>query len=82
MKIDESRGIRPVKNTKAYDIPLHLSDATQDKFKEMISAGIIAPAEPEETGWTNMAFPRKKPNSSPIKCRDLNRALDRPVWGG
>ena len=68
-KIDESRGIRPVKNTKAYDIPLHLRDAAQDEFNEMISAGIIAPAEPEETGWASMAFPRKKPNTSPIKCR-------------
>ena len=88
LKIDESRGIRPVKNTRAYDIPLHLREAAQDEFNEMISAGIIAPAEPEETGWASMAFPRKKPNSSPIKCRwvtdfrDLNRALDRPVWGG
>ena len=88
LKIDESRGIRPVKNTKAYDIPLHLQDAAKEEFNEMIAAGIIAPAEPEETGWASMAFPRKKPNSSPIKCRwvtdfrDLNRALDRPVWGG
>ena len=24
LKIDKTRGIRPVKNTKAYDIPLHL----------------------------------------------------------
>ena len=23
LKIDESRGIKPVKNTRAYDIPLH-----------------------------------------------------------
>ena len=49
LKIDESRGIRPVKNTKAYDIPLHLRDAAQDEFNEMIAAGIIAPTEPEET---------------------------------
>ena len=46
LKIDESRGIRPVRNTKAYDIPLHLRDAAQD--------------EPEETGWASMPFPRKK----------------------
>ena len=54
----------------------------------MIRAGIIVEAEPEATGWASLAFPRRKPNSSPIKCRwvtdfrDLNRALDRPVWGG
>ena len=34
------------------------------------------------------AFPRRKPNSWPIKCRwvtdfrDLNKALKQPVWGG
>ena len=88
LKIDESRGIKPVKNTRAYDIPLHLRQAAEDEFNEMLAAGIIEPAEPEATGWASMAFPRKKPNSSPIKVcwvtdfRDLNRALDRPVWGG
>ena len=88
LKIDKTRGIRPVKNTKAYDIPLHLREAAKDEFNEMIAAGIIVEAEPEATGWASLAFPRRKPNSSPIKCRwvtdfrDLNRALDRPVWGG
>ena len=46
LTIDESRAIRPVKNTKAYNIPLDLQDAAKEEFNEMISAGIIAPAEP------------------------------------
>ena len=77
-----------MKNSKAYDIPLHLREAAKDEFNEMIRAGIIVEAEPEATGWASLAFPRRKPNSSPIKCRwvtdfrDLNKALDRPVWGG
>ena len=88
LKIDEFRGIRPVKNNKAYDILLHLQDAAKEEFNEMIAAGIIAPAEPEETEWASTAFPRKKPNSSPIKCRwvtdfrDLNHVLYSPMWGG
>ena len=36
----------------------------------------------------SQAFSRRKPNSWPIKCRwvtdfrDLNKALNRPIWGG
>ena len=77
-----------MKNTQAYDIPLHLREAAKDEFKEMIAAGVIVEAEPEATGWASLAFPRKKPNSSPIKCRwvtdfrDLNRALYRLVSVG
>merc|ERR1711888_477079 len=69
-------------------IPLYLRQAAQDVLNEMLEAGIIEAAEPEASGWTSMAFPRKKTNSDPIKVRwvtdfrDLNRALDRPVWGG
>ena len=54
----------------------------------MVEAGILEPAEPEATGWSSMAFPRKKPGSDPVKVRwvtdfcDLNKALDRPIWGG
>ena len=77
-----------MKNTRAYDIPLHLREAAKDEFNEMIRAGIIVEADAEATEWASLAFPRRKPNSSPIKCRwvtdfrDLNKALDRPVWGG
>ena len=31
LKIDKSREIRPVKNTSAYDIPLHLREAAKDE---------------------------------------------------
>ena len=45
LKIDTSREIRPVKNTSAYDIPLHLREAAKDEFNEMIKAGIIVEAD-------------------------------------
>ena len=54
----------------------------------MLNSGIVVPADGEPTEWASLAFPRRKPNSYPPKCRwvadfrDLNRALDRPVWGG
>ena len=88
LKIDKSREIRPVKNTSAYDIPLHLREAAKDEFNEMIKAGIIVEADGEANEWASLAFPRRKPNTFPVKCRwvtdfrDLNKALDRPVWGG
>ena len=54
----------------------------------MIKAGIIVEADGEANEWASLAFPRRKPNTFPVKCRwvtdfrDLNKALDRPVWGG
>ena len=47
LKIDTSREIRPVKNTSAYDIPLHIREAPKDEFNEMIKAGIIVEADGE-----------------------------------
>merc|ERR1712236_189455 len=50
--------------------------------------GIVVPCDEQPTEWASLAFPRKKPNSNPPKCRwvvdfrDINKALDRPVWGG
>ena len=88
LKIDTSREIRPVKNTSAYDIPLHIREAAKDEFNEMIKAGIIVEADGEVNEWASLAFPRRKPNTYPAKCRwvadfrDLNKALDRPIWGG
>ena len=88
LKIDTSREIKPKKNTHCYDIPLHLKEAAREEFNEMLNSGIVVPADGEPTEWASLAFPRRKPNSYPPKCRwvadfrDLNRALDRPVWGG
>ena len=88
LNIDHTRGIKPIKQSKAYQVPLHLYKPAQKELNEMVEAGIIEPAEPEATGWSSMAFPRKKPGSDPVKVRwvtdfrDLNKALDRPVWGG
>ena len=88
LKIDTSREIKPTKNTHCYDIPLHLKEAAREEFNEMLNSGIVVPADGEPTEWASLAFPRRKPNSYPAKCRwvadfrDLNRALDRPVWGG
>ena len=87
LKIDTSREIKPKKNTHCYDIPLHLKEAAREEFNEMLNSGIVVPADDEPTEWASLAFPRRKPNSYPAKCRwvadfrDLNRALDRPVWG-
>ena len=45
-------------------------------------------ADAGATEWASLAFPRRKPNTFPVNCRwvtdfrDLNKALDRPVWGG
>ena len=63
LKIDKTREIRPVKNTSAYDIPLHLREAAKDEFNEMIRAGIIVEADADATEWASLAFPRRKPNS-------------------
>ena len=45
LKIDKSRGIKPVKHSKTYDIPLHLRAAAQAEFNEMIKAGIIVESD-------------------------------------
>ena len=57
LNIDESRGIKPVKNSKAYDIPLHLREPARKELLDMLEAGVIEAAEPEATGWASMAFP-------------------------
>ena len=86
LEIDHSRGIKPVKNTKAFDIPIHLRKAATAEFSEMKKAGLIVETKNEASEWCSQAFPRRKPNSWPIKCRwvtdfrDLNKALKRPVW--
>ena len=88
LEIDKSRGIKPVKHLKAYDIPIHLRKAAHAEFTEMRKAGIIVESDGEASEWSSQAFPRRKPNSWPIKCRwvtnfcDLNKALNRPIWGG
>ena len=85
LKIDTSKEIKPKKNTQCYDIPLHLREAAREEFNEMIKAGIVVEADGEPNEWASLAFPRRKPNSYPARCRwvadfrDLNRALDRPV---
>ena len=67
---------------------MYLREAAQDEFNEMIKAGIIVEADGKSDEWASLAFPRCKPNSYPANCRwvadfrDLNKALDRPVWGG
>ena len=54
----------------------------------MLKAGILVESDGEANEWSSQAFPRRKPNTYPVKCRwvtdfrDLNRALDRPIWGG
>ena len=88
LEINKSRGIKPVKHFKAYDIPIHLREAAQAEFTEMRKAGIIVESDGEASEWSSLAFPRRKPNSWPIKCRwvtdfrDLNKALNCPIWGG
>ena len=53
-----------------------------------MKAGIMVEADGGATKWASLEFPRRKPNTFPVKCRwvtdfrDLNKALDRPVWGG
>ena len=68
LEIDKSRGINPVKHTKAYDIPIHLRKAATAEFTEMRKAGIVVESKGEASEWSYLAFPRKKPNSWPIKC--------------
>ena len=41
LEIDKSRGIKPVKHLKAYDIPIHLRKAAHAEFTEMRKAGIF-----------------------------------------
>ena len=54
----------------------------------MKKAGLVVETKNEASDWCSQAFPRRKPDSWPIKCRwvtdfrDLNKALKRPVWGG
>ena len=85
LEIDISRSIKPVKHSKAYDIPIHLREAAQAEFTEMRKAGIIVESDGEASEWSSQAFPRRKPNSWPIKCRwvtdfrDLSKALNRPI---
>ena len=80
LEIDKTRGIKPVKHSKAYDIPIHLRKAAHAEFTEMRKAGIVVESDGEASEWSSQAFPRRKPNSWPIKCRwvtdfcDLNIA--------
>ena len=88
LEIYHSRNIKPVKNTKAFDVPFHLRKAATAEFREMKKAGLVVETKNEASDWCSQAFPRRKPNSWPIKCRwvtdfrDLNKALKRPVWDG
>ena len=47
LEIDKSRGIKPVKHSKAYDIPIHLCKAAHAEFTEMRNAGIIVESDGE-----------------------------------
>ena len=82
------RNIKPIKNTKAFDVPIHLRKAATAEFREMKKARLVVETKNEASDWCSQAFPRRKPNSWPIKCRwvtdfrDLNKALKWPVWGG
>ena len=69
LKIDPNKEIRPIKNTHCYDIPLHLKQAAKEEFNEMLNSGIVVPCDEEPTEWASLAFPRRKPNSYPPKCR-------------
>ena len=88
LEIDHSRNIRPVKNSKAFDVPFHLRKSATAEFREMLKAGLVTETKNEASDWCSQAFPVRKPNSWPIKChwvtdfRNLNKALKRPVWGG
>ena len=61
---------------------------TTAEFREMLKAGLVTETKNEASDWCSQAFPVRKPNSWPIKCRwvtdfrNLNKALKRPVWGG
>ena len=68
LEIDHSRGIKPVKNTKAFDILIHLRKAATAEFSEMKKAGLIVETKNEASEWCSQALPRRKPNSWPIKC--------------
>ena len=69
LKIDKSREIKPVNHSKAYDIPLHLRVAAKGEFNEMLKAGILVESDGEANEWSSQAFPRRKPNTYPVKCR-------------
>ena len=45
LQIDESRKIKPVKYSKAYDIPIHLRESALAEFTEMRKAGIIVESD-------------------------------------
>ena len=47
LEIDKSRGIKPVKHSKAYDIPIHLRKVAHAEFTEMRKAGIIVKSDGE-----------------------------------
>ena len=51
LKIDKSRGIKPVIHSKAYDIPIHLRKAAHAEFTEMRKAGIIVESDGEASEW-------------------------------
>ena len=68
LEIVHSRGITPVKNTKSFDIPIHLRKAANAEFSEMKKAGLIVETKNEASECCSQAFPRRKPNSWPIKC--------------
>ena len=64
LEIDKSRGIKPVKNTKAFDIPIHLCKAAIAEFSKMKKAGLIV----ESRGEVSELCSRRNPNSWLIKC--------------
>ena len=68
LKVDESRGIRPVQAIKAFDIPHHLMKPAIKELNEMIRSGVLTKND-ELRPWCSQAFPVQKPGSEPIKCR-------------
>ena len=68
LEVDESRGIRPVQATKAFNIPHHLMKPATKEINEMLRSGVLTKND-EATPWGSQAFPVQKPGSDPIKCR-------------
>ena len=47
LEIDHSRNIKPVKNTKDFDVPFHLIKAATAEFREMKKAGLVVETKNE-----------------------------------
>ena len=81
--LDPDKEVKPICNTRAFDVQIHLCRGFESELKDCLHAGVLSPAT-EPSKWASKSFivANKKPGKVCLMAdfRVLNSALARPVW--